>query len=196
MRTFLSVLICLFLSSAWSPAAGFDGVVAVFSTDIAPYRQAFDGFKGALQEKKGSLGIIECNLEKEGADGIAQRIMKERPQLVLALGPEAAKFAKERISNTPVVYCMVFHPQSFAGTNTTWVSMDIPPREKMERIRKIFPDAGKIGMIYSPGSAVLYREAVEGCRDLGLKIGGKEIKSTRELLIAFHHRLDSGHVES
>ena len=185
MRTFLSVLICLFLSSAWSPAAEFDGVFVVFSADIAPYQQAFDGFKGAVQERKGSLRIVECDLEKEKADDIVQRIMKERPQLVLAIGPEAAKFAKESISNTPVVYSMVFRPQSLAGANTTWVSMDIPPREKMERIRKIFPDAGKIGMIYSPGSAVLYREAVEGCTGLGLKVGGKEITSTIKLLTAF-----------
>jgi len=180
------ILMCLALSSAWSSAAGSDVVFAVFSADIAPYRQAFDGFKGVMQEKNGSLRIIECDLEKEGANGIVQRVMKERPHLVLTLGPAAAKFAKESISNTPVLYCMVLRPQPLAGPNITWVSMDVPPRAKMERIRKIFPAAGKIGMIYSPGSAILYREVVEGCKDLGFQMVGKKINSAEELPKAFN----------
>jgi len=186
MRIFLMILMCLALSPAWSQAAGPDVVFAVFSTDIAPYRQAFEGFKGTVQERKGSLRIVECDLEKEGADGIVQRIMKEQPHIVLALGPEATKFAKESIGSTPVVCSMIFRPQFLAGTNITWVSMEVPAREKMERIRRIFPDARKIGMIYSSGSAILYRETVEGCRDLGLQVVGKEINSREELPRAFN----------
>ncbi len=180
------ILMCLALSSAWSPAAGSDGVFAVFSADIAPYRQAFDGFKGAVQVRKGALRIVECDLEKEGAERIVQRMITEKPHLVLAIGPEAAKFAKERIGNTPVVYSMVLRPQPLAGPNITWVSMEVPLRAKLERIRKIFPDAGTVGMLYSPGSAVLYREAVQGCRAVGLQVVGKEINSGKDLPNAFN----------
>ena len=181
MRLYLLIVICLILTSVRSASAGADAVLVVFSADIAQYRQSFEGFRSAVLQRNGALRTLECYLDKEGADGVMQRITRERPRLVLAVGPEAAKLVRERVKGTPVVASMVLRPHLPAGPNLAWVLMEIPLRAKLERIRKGFPDFERIGIIYSPDTASLFREVAEACRALGLKAVGKEILSGKGL---------------
>lgn len=185
MRKLSIIIMLLVLCPALSPAAGEAGVAAVFSADISPYRQAFDGFQEALGQNRGSVRTVEHDLGKEGGKGIAQRIAKEKPLLVFTIGPEAAKFAGEQLNNLPVVYSMLLHPQPLAGSNSTWVSLEIPVRSRLERVRRLLPRARRVGVIYSPESAALFREVAQGCAALGLQATGKQIESGRELPEAF-----------
>lgn len=183
MKRLLTVIACLLLSADWC-LAGHGGVSVILSSDIPPYRQAFEGFKGAVQAKNGAARIFEHNLAKEG-DGVMERIASEHPLLVFAVGPDAAKFSREKIRNIPVVSAMVLNADSLAGPNATGVSLDIPFRTKLEKIRRILPDARRIGVIYSSASAPTYREAQQACRALGLQAVGKEIASGKDLHDAF-----------
>jgi putative ABC transport system substrate-binding protein len=185
MKRFLLAIACLALSAAWSPAAGEAGVVALFSADIAPYRQAFDGFQEELRQTKGALRTIEQVLGSEKMESLAAQIEREKPLLVFTLGPEAAKFARERLKGTPVVFSMLLRPQPLAGPNVTWVSLGIPVRARLEKIRKLLPEARRIGVIYSPETAALYREIVQGCKATGLQAVGRQLDSGKELPEAF-----------
>jgi putative ABC transport system substrate-binding protein len=184
MRKLLTILLFLSLSAPWCALGGHGGVSVILSADISPYRQAFEGFRGAVQEKNGATRLFEHNLASEG-DGVMERIVSEHPLLVFAVGPEAAKFARERIKNVPVVFAMVLNAESLAGANVTGVSLEIPVRAKLERIRKIIPDAKRIGVVYSPAFAPQYREVAQQCRALGLQAVGREIPSGKELHEAF-----------
>lgn len=180
MKKLLTFLLLLTLSAPWPALAGHGGVSVILSSDIPPYRQAFEGFKGAVQGKNGAARFFEHNLAKEG-DGVMERIADEHPLLVFAVGPEASKLARERIRNLPVVSAMVLNAESLAGPNATGVSLDIPVRMKLEKIRRILPNAGRIGVIYSPASAHIYGEISQACRALGLQAVGREIASGKEL---------------
>lgn len=114
-----------------------------------------------------------------------QQIAREKPEVVYAIGSEAAKFAKEKIRNLPVVFSMVLQAHPLAGSNMTGVALEIPVRAKLERTRRMLPDARTIGVIYSRASAAQYRETVQACRALGLQAVGKEIDSGKELPEAF-----------
>ncbi|OGU09216.1 MAG: hypothetical protein A2075_00075 [Geobacteraceae bacterium GWC2_58_44] len=184
MQRLLAAAICLLLFAPWSSLAGHGGVSAILSSDIPPYRQAFDGFKSAVQGENGGGRIVEHNLRIEG-DGAMERIAAEHPLLVFAVGPEASKFARERMKNVPVVFAMVLNAESLAGANVTGVSLEISMRAKLERIRKILPDARRIGVVYSPASAPLYREVAQQCRGMGLQAVGREIPTGKELHEAF-----------
>lgn len=184
MQRLLAAAIYLLLLVPQPSMAGHVVVSAILSSDIPPYRQAFDGFKAAVQGKSGIVTIVEHNLAK-GGDGAMERIAAEHPLLVFAVGPEALKFARERIKNVPVVSTMVLNAESVAGANVTGVALEIPVRAKLERIRKILPDAKRIGLVYSPASAPQYREVAQQCRGMGLQAVGREISSGKMLHEAF-----------
>lgn len=179
------IVMCLVLFPAWSPAAGQAGVHAVFSADIAPYRQAFEGFQETLQQKKGAVRTAEHVLGSEEEGSLVQQMGREEPLLVFTLGPEAAKFARDKLKNTPVVFSMVLRPQALAGPNVAWVSLEIPVRARLEKIRKMLPGVRRIGVIYSPETAALYQDMVQGCGATGLQAVGRQIDSGKELPAAF-----------
>lgn len=182
----LAAAIFLVFFAPWPSSATEQAEVCVIlSADLPPYRQAFDGFRKAVQERKGMVRTDDHNLARKEGEAIIQEISREKPSLVLAIGPEASKFAKERIRTIPVVFSMVLNPAPLAAPNVTGVSLEIPARTKLERIRRVLPDARRIGVIYSPASAPLFREIVQGARSLGLQAVGKEIDSGKELHDAF-----------
>jgi putative ABC transport system substrate-binding protein len=186
MKKFLMTIICFVLSaSLFASLSAAAGVAAVFSSDIAPYRQAFDGFTGVMREKKSSVRIVEYMLGKEEADSIVQQIGQEKPVLVFTVGPDAAKFAREKVRNLPVVFSMVVQAGPLAGRNITGVGLEIPVKAKLEKIKRMFPGLLRIGVFYSPGSALVYREIEQACRSLGRQAMGKEIDSGKELPNAF-----------
>lgn len=178
MRKLPATIACLALLAAWPPNPGHAQVTAILSSGIAQYGQAFDGFQEAVRERKGALPIVAHNLEKEGGIG------SDKPRLVFAVGPEAVKFVRERVKTVPVV-AMVLRPQPLAAANIAWVSLEIPVRVKLEKIRNMLPNVTRIGVVYSAASAPLYREAVQGCKALGLQAVGREVDSGMELPEAF-----------
>lgn len=175
-------IMLLTLSASLSTA---EGVIAVFSSELAPYRQAFGGFQEVLAERKISAPVIEHVLAREGADNVARELVREKPALVFAIGPDAAKFAKERVRNVPVVFSMVLHADPFVGRNITGVSMEIPAATKLEKISRILPGAERVGVFYSEASAPLFREIEQAGKALGFRAVGKEVTSGKDLPEAF-----------
>jgi putative ABC transport system substrate-binding protein len=138
-----------------------------------------------VQQKKGGIAIVEHVLEKENPEKVALQIDSQKPLLVFTVGPEAAKFAGTNLHHTPLIFSMVLRPQSLAAPNVTWVSLEIPPRARLEKIRKLLPGVRSIGVIFSPDSAPLYREIARECDRMGLRPVGRQIESGTELPEAF-----------
>ncbi len=185
MKKFLLAFIFLALFAPWCLGAEQTEIFVIFSSDIDPYRQAFDGFKKALLDRRVSYWTMEYTLDKEEADVIVQQIFRKRPVLILTIGPEASRLAKEKIRDIPVVFSMVLHPEAFTGLNITGVSLDIPFKVKLDNIRRILPGVRKLGVIYSQKSAAEYKEIAQGCKDTGLQLVGREIASVKEFPDAF-----------
>lgn len=178
----LFVITCLVFSTAWCYAAERVVVSVVFSSDIEAYKQAGNGFREFLGEKKVSLLVSEYNLKEEEPAVVYSRINREKPDIVLTLGTKASKLAKEKIVDIPVVFCMVFHPEEITSSNITGVSMEIPATIKLRGIKRILPaDTKKIGLIYSPGLTAAYEEISQVCGQMGFKLIGKKIDSEKGL---------------
>jgi putative ABC transport system substrate-binding protein len=177
-------IVVVFLASS-SAGCFADGVSAVLSADIAPYRQAFDGFKEIVHAGPGRLRTIEHILGKEDGERIAQQIAMENPQLVFAVGPEASKLAGTRSAAIPAVLSMVLDPRAFAAANVTWVALEIPAGMKLERIKRILPKARRVGVVYSLETAAGYRDLARAATALGLSVVGREVESGKELPAAF-----------
>lgn len=191
LKKIIAAFICHALAAAPCAAWARDELIAVFSADIPPYRQAFDGFKAVVKGRQ--VRTLEHDLAKEGADGVARQIGEQRPLLVFAIGPEAAKFARERVGNVAVVYAMVLNTERLGGPHSTGVSLDIPVHAKLEAARRILPRAARVGVIYSPASSRLFKGAAQALRGLGMQSVGREVESGKELPEAFGkivHQMD------
>jgi putative ABC transport system substrate-binding protein len=152
----------------------------IFSSNIEPYQQSLKGFEEFFREQKESLHVYKYNLEKESAGAVYLQIEKEKSDIVLALGTKALRLAKEKLKNMPVVFSMVLNPEAITDLNISGVSLDIPPEIKLKNLKSIFPDAKKIGLIYSPQSELLYNDISRACTDLGFQLVSKKINSKKE----------------
>lgn len=155
-------------------------VSVVFSSDLEPYQQSWQGFEEFLDEKEVALWANKYNLEKEKPEVVFSRIKEQRPDLVFTLGTKASKLAKEEIDNIPVVFSIVLDPEGLIDSNVTGVLLGIPARMKLTEIKRILPDVKKIGLVCSPKTASLYQETLQSCRELGLQLITRKIDTGKE----------------
>lgn len=185
-RYFQPILfIYLIFSIGWCFAADRVAITVIYSSDAKAYKQAWQGFREFLSQSV-VLVISEHNLEKKDPAEVHSLIYSETPDIVLAIGVAASKFAKDRIKKTPVVLCMVFDPQEYLEQNITGVSLKIPTKWRLEKIRRILPKAKKNGLIYSASSVLAYKEISKVCAQMGFQIIGRRVDSEK----AFAHAFD------
>lgn len=177
----------LIFPSIWCFADEAGTVVSViFSSDITPYQQAWQGFKEFFDKKKISLFSSKYNLSYQKPEVICDKIKKQRPELILTLGSKASRLAKQEIRDIPVVFSMILTPEAMAKSNITGSSLVIPVRMQLREIKRILPEVKKIGIIYSPKRASLQREILEAGKELGYQIVFLEITSGKYLPEAFN----------
>ncbi|MEW5767310.1 MAG: ABC transporter substrate-binding protein [bacterium] len=156
-------------------------VSVVFSSDLEPYQQSWQGFKEFLEEKGVALWADEYNLLKEKEPKVVfSRIKEKRPDIVFTIGTKALKLAKEEIENIPVVFSVVLDPGKIINPNVTGVSLDISARIKLGEIKRIFPDIKSIGLVYSSKTTPLSRETLDLCKALELQLITKKIDTEKE----------------
>ena len=87
--------------------------------------------------------------------------MGERPDVIVAIATPSAQAVVAASKDIPVVYSAVTDPVAAklvktweaSGTNVTGVS-DLSPLDKhLELIKRVLPNAKRVGVIYSPGEA-------------------------------------------
>lgn len=155
-------------------------VSVVFSSDLEPYQQSWQGFKGFLEEKGVALWAAKYNLKEEKPEVVFSRIKEKRPDIVFTLGTKASKLAKEELKNIPVVFSVVLDTEGIIGPNVTGVSLDLPAGMKLREIKRILPEATRIGLFYSSKTIPIYRETLHSCEELGLRLMAREIKTEKE----------------
>jgi putative ABC transport system substrate-binding protein len=175
-----SIVLLLILSQSFCLAAKKATVSVVFSSDIEPYRQSYDGFKEIFDEKKINLRVLKHNLERDNIETIYSAVKAEKPDLIFAVGTKALQSAQANITDTPVVFSMVLNPGQITASNVSGVSLDIPAEAKLRNLKKIFPDKKSIGLIYSPQSETLYKDIQQTCTELEYRLVSKKIGSKTE----------------
>ncbi|MFQ5580575.1 MAG: ABC transporter substrate-binding protein [Nitrospiria bacterium] len=163
-----------------SPLFGQE-VTAIIGQDLPIYRQALKGFR-----KVYTGGVREFDLK-----GNPNRIHQLREstqdsdkEIILAVGLMAAKAAKEAYAGTPTVFCMVFNPERFSlkGKLSTGVSMDIPPSLILREIKTLFPEVGRIGILYDPEkNQQLVDTAWKAAKSQGVALLAEAVRSEKML---------------
>ncbi|KAF1046815.1 ABC transporter substrate-binding protein [Xylophilus sp.] len=149
-------------------AAAADASVAVTTIVEHP---ALDATRDGVRDELKAAGYEpgkNLKFEYQSAQGntgtaaqIARKFVGERPSVIVPIATPSAQAVIAATRDIPVVYSAVTDPVAArlvkgwgaSGTNVTGVS-DLAPVEKhLELIKKIVPNAKRLGVIYSPGEA-------------------------------------------
>jgi putative ABC transport system substrate-binding protein len=158
-------------SSAWD-------VLVVQNYRTKPYSEVIRGFKAASSARTTELVLSEMN----GAEALRE-IRKRRPDLILAIGMDSLVTVK-KISDTPIVYCMVLNPETVLGNekNITGISMNIPPEKYLSTLAKALPRLKKIGLVYNPlKTGAIVAKTLAAADKMGIRLTALKAERARDL---------------
>jgi ABC-type uncharacterized transport system, periplasmic component len=110
------------------------------------------GLKWQYQTAQGNTAI---------AAQIARKFVGDRPDVIVAIATPSAQAVVSATKDIPVVYSAVTDPvvaqlvpsMKASGTNVTGVSDSLSLERQIELIKKVVPNAKRVGMVYNPGEA-------------------------------------------
>ncbi len=155
-----SVFLC---PPAWPEAAGLaekqapPRVNIIVSQNIRPYVEAADAMRSALEER------LDTDIEVFGLyryKGNARQSLAARlsdpdvPGLNISVGPEATAFLWEEIDPEagPKFYSIVLNPEKISPLvdPDCGISLNIPPRMQLDKIRESLPGMRRVALFYDP----------------------------------------------
>ncbi|KQL17732.1 ABC transporter substrate-binding protein [Cytobacillus solani] len=220
MKRILSALLCsslLLLSACGSGSKEAGGskeekeTVKIGITQLVEHPSldaAREGFIAALKDAGYEEGK-NLKLDYQNAQGdmnnnmtIAQNLVTDDNDLILAIATASAQAAVQSTKEIPILFTAITDPvgaelvESFEkpGGNVTGTSDTHPDAIKntMNTIKRFFPDAKKVGMIYNsgePNSVVNVENAKKALKELGLEAvettisASSEVKQAAESLV-------------
>ncbi len=185
LRSYGGILLLLVFSSSYSFASTQTKVAVIFSSDIKPYQQSFEGFKDVFAEEKTTLIVSGYYLKKQKPEIVIQQILSEDPDIVLAIGPQATMLATKKIKKVPVIYSMILDWREIDGPNCTGVYLNVPVRVKLEYLKRILPTAKRIGVIYSSKFAPVVSKILAECNEMEYQLFSRKVNSGKEFKDAF-----------
>lgn len=160
--------------------------------DHPALNDAKKGFMDAL-EKAG----VKAEYDDKIANGemavqtmIMQQFAKDKKDMVYAITTPTSQAAKNQVTDAPIVIASVTDPEGAGLTgipNITGTSGAAPTKENLELMRKIFPDAKKIGIIYNSSeqnSVSEVKTLKELAKNYGFEVVEKSVTNGTELVSA------------
>jgi len=158
-------------------------ITVIKSRDLRPYTIVSRAFKDHLNELNTDARIRECTLKGRRADDllvIRAKIKAETPDLVLTLGTPATKLAQEVVKDVPALFTMVLDPKA-GNVSPPGVVIDISPEVKLRQLKRILPNAKRVGLVYSDKSVSAYQKIAQAGARLGFEVICEKIGSGKEL---------------
>ena len=166
MRVLLAIFTLLLTLLPWTVTAESFRTVAL--TQIVEHPSLDAARRGILDELAAAGFVQDQNLrvDYQNAQGnpataaqIARKFVGDQPDVIVAIATSSAQTVAAATRDTPIVFCAVSDPIGAKlvksldqpGGNVTG-TRDFPPiGEQLELIRKLSPDAKRLGVIYNPG---------------------------------------------
>jgi putative ABC transport system substrate-binding protein len=154
--------------------------------------------------EKGWIGgknlLVEYRFAPDRLPALAAELVALTPDLIIALGPQAAVALKSATATIPIVFMAVADPvglglvQSLArpGGNITGFATFVPGNwisKVVEILRELVPGASKIALLVNPGNPIhmliLAEEIPRTARNMGVALPVVEATTAEELDTAF-----------
>ena len=167
-KHFLTVGAMALAMAIAAPVAAQQKSVAVTAIVEHPALDAVrDGVQDALKQAGYEPGK-NLKWQYQSAQGntgtaaqIARKFVGDKPDAIVAIATPSAQAVVAATKDVPVVYSAVTDPvaaqlvasMDASGTNVTGVSDLLALDKQVELIKKIVPNAKRVGMVYNPGEA-------------------------------------------
>lgn len=160
--------------------------------------KSYQGFVDGLKEA-GYVDGENITIDYENAQGeqancvtIAQKLVSDEDDLILAIATPAAQAVANLTSTIPVLVTAVTDPQSASlvqsnekpGTNVSGTSDLTPCEQQINLLKKILPDAKKVAMLYcssEENSRFQVNIAKKACDKIGLSYVDATVSNTNEV---------------
>ncbi len=169
-----------------SGGATLPKVTVIVTSGIRPYKVAIEGLKKALK-----LDVTQYNYATNPK--LVQHILaNEDHDILVALGPKAARAISHVPSSIPKVYLMVLDPRRYASNDTICgVDLRIPPPTQLKEIKGRFGQGVRIGILYHPEeNQEIVDQFIESAHELSLRLVGIPVESPRESISALIKNAD------
>lgn len=178
------LMAALVLVPALAAAAEAQTRVAVLRTSrTGPFAEAVTALEGALRADRRQPEVLTFDLEGEPADiaSAMERVRRSAPKVVVSVGSLATSLALEASPplGVPVVFSMVLYPGAsgfLSGAKpVTGASLDVPAEVQFATMRRLLPEARRIGVLYSSETASVVSAARPVAERLGLQLVGEPV---------------------
>lgn len=190
-RSRVPTLLLLALAAGASPARGaVDSRVAIVSTSsIGPFVEAGDAITKALRQNQPQPEILTFDLDgdQRNAPAVLARVRASDPALLVTIGSLATAVVLAEKWDVPIVFSMVLYPEQTgfrAGTRAvTGATLDIPLDHQFATLRRLLPDARRVGVLYSRGEtgAVVVAARAAATRH-GFTLNAREVEQPAKAL--------------
>lgn len=177
MRSLLAPLLLLA-----GPALAGPRVAVLQSDDLEAYTSPVPAFLDALGEP-----ALVMNLHGREADAAAavERMRREEPDAVFALGAKAAWTMAQHMPDTPTVYAAVLDPDRYGvgGSQITGIDATVAPGIFLSQLTGFLPDVARVGVLRGADGSDDSRLADmrEAAGSLGLTLVVIEVDSPRQV---------------
>jgi putative ABC transport system substrate-binding protein len=159
-------------------------VCIVMSNESPQFNETVQGFKTYLDQHGPAADINVHALNRDGQQpgDVARSVHQAKAAAVLALGSQAAQIAAQANLEGPVIVALVFAAADIAGlANATGVYLEIPVETQLAQIKRLFPKARRVGVLYSSENQKRIAEASRISAKYGLTIEAQEVASPKEI---------------
>ncbi len=171
-----------------APVAAPSEIILFISKNIRPYIEAADGMRQALEPIPGARieTILPERFEGKAGGDLVQRFSTTPPDLLAALGPEAAAFIWSAFpGKTPAkVYAVILNPDKVIGEGDgpCGISLNIPAETQLAAICTGLPSVRRIGLFYDPANnQTFFDRAAAAASDLGIDLVPLKVSSKKDI---------------
>jgi len=162
-------LLSVLLTTAGSqepPAGKVFRVGALVGSSPAPVEQVIEGFRDEFRRLGLGLDLVVHRLESGATPAWGGSV-----DLILALGSGAASLAEAGSFQVPVVTSLVMRPSELPHlTRSTGVYLEFPPEVEFQWLRRVLPEARRVGVLYSAQNEEWVGRAEGAARAAGLDL--------------------------
>lgn len=156
--------------------------------------KANEGFIQALDDAGISYEADQQNAagEQSACTTIAEQFVTDKKDLILAIATPAAQAAAAATTEIPIILTAVTDPADSGlvesnekpGGNVTGTSDLTPVKEQIDLLKRVFPEAKKVGILYcsaESNSVLQATMAQEACDAVGLEHQDYTVSSSNEI---------------
>ncbi len=135
-------------------------VTVLLSRTAGPYSEALQGIQ---QAGKFEIDVLNMEGDIEKGNQLVKGLTTATTSALITVGTEAGSVADSLAPEIPLVYTMVLDPIDVLKHKNSGVIIKLSVNDQLSRLRKMFPQRKRLGVIYNPAFS---KREIEEARSL------------------------------